>query len=417
MRRSNVPFRRGVSRTWFLVALLSLLLAACADAPEPTLVGVAVLPADHFASGPTSGQFIEPANGRTPPFDGQPVQGFSALIGNGDGSFLALPDNGYGKKENSADFILRVYELRPDFRTADGGSGAIEVGSAFLLCDPDRHVTFSIVADLELYPGSNIPVDPAIKAGRLLTGADFDVESFRRVPDGTVYFGDEFGPFLLHTDSTGRLLEPPIPLPGAWSPQHPLLGAGEPNVRASGGFEGMALSTDGTTLYPMLERPLVGQDGQLNVYAFDLAAGTFTHSDPYEPPFKYRMDPAGVGVPDITALSDGSFLVIERDEGQGPTARHKKVFLVDLGEVDTDGFLIKTEVIDLLDVADPHDVSGSGTGRFTFPYETTEALVILDDGVVGIINDNNYPFGLGRHTATGLPDDNEFILVHLGPLR
>ena len=407
---------RRVIRAGHRAALLSLVLAACADAPEPTLVGVAVLPADHFVTGPISGQFIEPANGRTPPFDGQPVQGFSALIGNGDGSFLALPDNGYGRKENSADFALRVYRLRPDFRTADGGSGTIEVEPAFLLRDPDRMISFPIVADLELYPGSTIPVDPTIRNGRLLSGADLDVESFRRVPDGTFYFGDEFGPFLLHTDATGRLLEAPIQLPGAWSPQHPLLGAEEPNARASGGFEGMALSTDGTTLYPMLERPLVGQEGQLNVYAFDLAAGAFTHSDPYEPPFKYRMDPAGVGVPEITAVSDGGFLVIERDEGQGPTARHKKVFLVDLGEVDGEGFLVKTEVIDLLDIADPHDMSGSGTGRFTFPYETTEALVVLDDGVIGIINDNNYPFGLGRHAATGQPDDNEFILVRIGPL-
>ncbi len=66
---------------------------------------------------------------------------------------------------------------------------------------------------------------------------------------------------------------------------------------------------------------------------------------------------------------------------------------------------------------DPDDISGSATGRFTFPYETTEALVILDDGVVGIINDNNYPFGLGRHVTSGQPDDNEFILVRIGPLR
>jgi hypothetical protein len=407
---------RRINRARHLAALLSLVLAACGETQEPTLVGLAMLPADHFVTGPASGQLIDPANGRTPPFDGQPVQGFSALIENGDGSFLALPDNGYGRKENSADFLLRVYELRPDFKIADGGAGTIGAESVFLLRDPDRVISFPIVADLEFYPGSPIPVDPEIRNGRLLTGADFDVESFRRVADGTFYFGDEFGPFLLHTDSTGRLLEPPIELPGVRSPQHPLLGAEQPNARASGGFEGMALSADGTTLYPMLERPLVGQEEQLNIYAFDLAAGTFTHSDPYEPRFKYQMDAAGVGVPEITAVDESRFLIIERDGGQGPTARHKKVFLVDLGEVNAEGFLIKTEVIDLLDVADPHDVSASGTGRFTFPYETTEALVILEDGVVGIINDNNYPFGLGRHTATGQPDDNEFILVRIRPL-
>ncbi len=392
------------------------LLAGCAEPPGPTLVGRATLPADHFVPGPTSGQFIEPANGRTPPFEGrQPVQGFSALLANGDGSFLALPDNGFGTKENSPDFVLRVYELRPGFGTGGGESGTIEVASAFLLRDPDRHIAFPLTADLEFYPASSIPVDPIIRDGRLLTGADFDVESFRRVADGTFYFGDEFGPFLLHTDATGKLLEPPIPAPGVWSPQHPLLGDEEPNLPRSGGFEGMALSSDGETLYPMLEQSLHGQAGQLNIYAYDVGEQRFTHADPFEPPHKYRMDSAAVGVTEFT-VADGGFLVVERDGGQGPTARHKKVFFVELDRVDGDGFLIKREVLDLLDIADPEDVSRWGTARFTFPYETTEALAVLDDGVVAIINDNNFPFGLGRHVDSRQPDDSELILLYLGRL-
>src|SRR5690349_22163598 len=38
----------------------------------------------------------------------QPVQGFSALLDNGDGSFMGMLDNGYGALENSSDFHLRV---------------------------------------------------------------------------------------------------------------------------------------------------------------------------------------------------------------------------------------------------------------------------------------------------------------------
>ena len=38
-------------------------------------------------------------------------------------------------------------------------------------------------------------------------------ELFTPDPDGTLWFGDEFGPFLLHTDATGRLLHAPIELP------------------------------------------------------------------------------------------------------------------------------------------------------------------------------------------------------------
>ena len=104
-------------------------------------------------------------------------------------------------------------------------------------------------------------------------------------------------------------------------------------------------------------------------------------------------------------------MVIERDAGQGETAKFKKVFSVDLNRVDEDDILVKTEVIDLLDIADPDDLGGTGSGRFTFPYETIEALDVLDDETVAIINDNNYPFGLGRNWNEGEPDGSELILI------
>ena len=55
---------------------------------------------------------------------------------------------------------------------------------------------------------------------RLLTGGDFDIESFRIGRRGDLWFGNEFGPFLLHTDLTGRVLEAPIPLPDVKSPDY-----------------------------------------------------------------------------------------------------------------------------------------------------------------------------------------------------
>ena len=74
-----------------------------------TLEGLAVLPADTFAPGPTSGQLIAPANGRVPPFwDKQPVQGFSSVVRASDGDFLVMSDNGFGAKPNSPDYVLRL---------------------------------------------------------------------------------------------------------------------------------------------------------------------------------------------------------------------------------------------------------------------------------------------------------------------
>src|SRR5262245_1743978 len=186
-----------------LVALVALAaLAPSASAHAAALIGRAVVPADTFSVGPTSGQFITPANGRVPPFvRRQPVQGFSAVLRGEDATYLAMPDNGFGAKANSADYVLSVYRLTPDFVTRSRGTGTIGVTLLFNLSDPDRRINFPIVADGETHPRSATPVDPAIRDGRLLTGADFDIESFRQVPDGTFWFGDEFGPFLVHTDA------------------------------------------------------------------------------------------------------------------------------------------------------------------------------------------------------------------------
>ncbi|WP_218163364.1 esterase-like activity of phytase family protein [Nannocystis exedens] len=192
-----------------------MLAFACAcggpvPGPPATLVGRAVLPAATFAPGPPSGARLGPApiHGQQAPFGSQPVQGFSALVANGDGTYLALADNGYGKIENSADFHLRVYTLRIDSRTANGGSGAVEVVGYFELRDPERKVGFPIVQQFS--------------DARVLTGADFDPESMQRAPDGTLWFGDEFGPFLLHTSADGALLEPPIASPDVAQPGLPL---------------------------------------------------------------------------------------------------------------------------------------------------------------------------------------------------
>lgn len=192
-------------RTLLSLALCLPLLACNGDdSPQPgdnpvtspTLTGRAVLPATTFADGPASGRYLGGTlfNGVAAPFAKQPVQGFSAVIDAGNGSYWAMADNGYGGIENSADFNLRIYQVKPDFT-----SGSVAVASFIELKDPNKKIDFPIVNHYS--------------RDRVLTGADFDIESLQRAPDGTLWIGDEFGPYLLHVDATGVLLEAPIPLP------------------------------------------------------------------------------------------------------------------------------------------------------------------------------------------------------------
>lgn len=438
------------------IALACLAISAHA---APTLVGFARLDANTFSDGPTSGQFVAAANGITPPFAGrQPVQGFSAVLpGPRPGTFRVMPDNGFGTQANSPDALLRMYTVKPDFRTRHGGSGTVRPVSHFLglplrdfgalsritLRDPDHRLGFPLVADGVSYPyagtgpgQAGIPVDPVIKRRRLLTGGDLDIESVREDRWGHLWFGDEFGPFLVKTDATGKVLrrEVPLPLPSlpggqdlgtnafVQSPQNPYLAGGQPNLRASNGFEGMAINRSGTRLYPLLEGPIVTDPDQkrLVISEFDIQSERYTGRT-----FSYKLEAQGTNIGDMTAVNDHEFLVIERNGTQGDPnlpgtfpnpANFKKIFKVDFDQVGVDGFVQKTEVVDLLNVADPDDLDRDGFKRFTFPFVTIEDVLILDARTLLVINDNNYP-GNGGRTLTA-PDGTEFIQVRLDePLR
>ncbi|MGR6916372.1 esterase-like activity of phytase family protein [[Actinomadura] parvosata] len=352
-----------------------------------TLTGFASLPALTFVPGSEpSGSSLgtAPVNGVTPPFAGQPVQGFSGIARRHDGTFDVLSDNGYGNKANSSDFLLRVHRIKPDFRAK-----TVEVLGGFNLTDPRGLVPFALT-----------------RQDRTLTGADFDVESIVRATDGTYWIGDEFGPFLLHFDHKGRLMEAPVPLPGVQAPENPALNGGRPNLASSKGFEGIARGVDGRRLYPLLEGTVSGDPaGTLRMYEFDLRKRSYTDRR-----WTYRLEDPSHAIGDAIAVDENRFLIIERDNGQGDAAKVKRIYLADKRDRDRDGALDKTLVADLLDLADPRGLGGT-PGTFRFPFQTIEDVIILDDRTLGVLDDNNFPFSNGR--TPGKPDDNEFITVRL----
>jgi glycerophosphoryl diester phosphodiesterase len=103
-------------------------------------------------------------------------------------------------------FLLRLY-VRADWETAHGGRGDARIAEVVTLHDPDHRIPFAIVDD--------------VTGDRLLTGGDFDIESVRVDRHGDLWFGDEFGPSLVHTDRSSKVLEAPIALPDVKSPDHP----------------------------------------------------------------------------------------------------------------------------------------------------------------------------------------------------
>lgn len=413
-----------------MIIALTVALAAPAFAAGNTLVGWAVLPGTTFADGPTSGQFAgaNPYGTHLPPYaDSQPVQGFSAVLpGPAAGTFLVMTDNGFGTQANSADALLRVYAMHPDFKTASGGNGTVSAinytlgtdlsnfssPSRITLNDANHKLGIAIQADFDNYynDASKPAIDPSIKFGRLLTGADLDIESMRRDKNCNLWFGDEFGPYLIKTDASGTIQRSEISLPGVYAPQHKdvIAGTAIANLPSSGGFEGMAINKRGDKLYTLLEKTVSGDVAKtLRINEFDIDSEAYTGVG-----YVYPLDANGTNIGDMTAIDDQRFLVIERNNNTATTAGapFKKIFIADISGVANGGTVKKTELVDLMNIADPDDLNGDGKTTFTFPYVTIEDVLILDAQTLLVINDNNFPYGGGRELAS---DNSEFLKIRL----
>ncbi len=409
---------RTLRRAGLAAALLTIgpatVVAAAGDengGDDPYLLGRAVLPVETVAEGPSSGNFV-PQSPRPPitfPIAGQPVEGFSGIVaGRRPGEYLAMPDNGYGGKAASPDFLIRAYYVTPDFKTATGGTGSVTVGDGgptitageFLqFSDPDHHIAF-----------------PLVRADRLLTGGDVDPESIQRDHRGDLWLGDEFGPWILHFDAGGRLLDPPIAMPeGLRSPNNP---AGATVVANSRGLEAMAMTPDGKSLVFVLEGALTNATDRFarRVYRYDIGTGSFTRLADYRVTATTIAEADARFVSDAQMLDANRLLVIERDGGLGATATFRSVYEVDLRDVGEDGTAAKREVVNLAAIPDPDLVSlpeihpgDIGIGPvFQVTCESIEALYVVSHSELLLGCDNNLP-NAGRNP--GRADDNEFILV------
>ena len=383
-----------------------------AEVPRATLIGHAVLPAMTWSEGPPCGEYDAEGNRfEEPRFPSQPVQGFSSIRWlEKPGRILVLSDNGFGTRANSPDYLLRLYHLRIDpGGVEEDRDSSIEFVDFIQLNDRNRRVPFRIVNETS--------------PERLLTGADFDPESFVVDRDGSLWVGDEFGPFLLHFGIDGTLLEPPYPLEIRESqfltrvfrsPQNPTLlaqgaapqVAAQAIVEVSGGIEGLAMSADGTKLLAMLEKVILGDPYRtLRIFEFDLATRSYTgilHL--------YRLSGDRHRIGELSHLSDTSYVVIERDDADGESARFKRIFRFDLEVVQRIGAVEKTEVVDLLHIRDP-DLMASEDGLFRFPFVTIESVEIVDSHTLLVANDNNFDSRGAR--GEGLLNQNELIWVRV----
>ena len=167
----------------------------------------------------------------------------------------------------------------------------------------------------------------------------------------------------------------------------------------------------------------------LRVLEFDTSSADWTGRV-----LRYRLEEGAASIGDFNMVDERRALVVERDNGEGDPglvcaeerrppacfpapARFKRVYLIDLGEPDAEGFVRKIGHIDVMAIRDPDRTArqrgdlppGAPADRFSFPFFTIENVAAVDADHIIVANDNNLPFSAGRHLTRA--DDNEFILL------
>jgi hypothetical protein len=152
---------------------------------------------------------------------------------------------------------------------------------------------------------------------------NYDLEGIAQASNGDFWLASEGNGkakpnLLIHANSKGDVLAE-YALPKAVSAQ-----------RTSNGFEGVSVVGEGasTRVYVAFQREWKNDPaGKVRIGVFNPSSGewSFVH---------YPLDPAveggWVGLSELTSIGNGQFLVIERDNQQGPAAQIKRLYRIDL---------------------------------------------------------------------------------------
>jgi hypothetical protein len=252
--------------------------------------------------------------------------GLSALEYSGrDNLYYVLPDRGPG--DGSARYHCRWQMIELKLSGADNSKPTARVVGTTLLT----------ASDGKPFVGNATAFDPNGPDGN----HRLDPEGLRRGPSGSIFISDEYGPYVIEFDSSGRQLRS-FEIPARYLIAHPAATKeaeveGNTSGRVTnGGMEGLAISTDGKRLYALMQVPLL-QDSQrtkkgkvkgLNcrLLELDIATGKATRE------FLYPLDHDGPKNSEILAIDDHQFLVIERDGKLGKDSEFKRVMKIDIAD-------------------------------------------------------------------------------------
>lgn len=296
------------------------------------------------------------------------------------GSFYILPDRGYNSAPFFSNYAARIQKVDFTFRPEKGASfkgksvaqdqftfSYDAAGSFKFTVETADGVnwTSGLIPDSATLLGgkivpfvtvSNGTATLPISGGVLVDRLTVDAEALVLLPDGSGYFGDEYGANIYRFNAA-KQIDGVITPPPAVQPHLPVgqlkFSSEVSNVngrRGNQGMEGIALSPDGKTLFGLLQSATIQDSGsgnqgrrQTRLLAYDVSSTNL----PTAPTAEYVitlpvLNDTGSGAPnrtgaqsEIIALDNTHILVLSRDgNGKGVTNAlapvFKSVLLVDL---------------------------------------------------------------------------------------
>ncbi len=270
---------------------------------------------------------------------------------NADGSYSGTlymqPDRGYNNP-NTLNWRARYFTLAINFTPSMAGGAAqnqvgITVTDTTLLTEANgTPLTALDTNSVGIRPG--LPPMPQAHNGRL----SIDAEGIVRLPDGSFYISDEYGPYIFKFSADGKLqsaIRPPeavIPKRSggdSFASNNPGIGQPAPvpadpttGRQNNQGLEGLSLSPDGKTLFALLQSA-ARQDGgtggaavtrdHTRLFAYDITGAAPILRGEYVLRLPNYRTAAGATVvaaqSEVLAINNTQFLVLARDSAAGHT--------------------------------------------------------------------------------------------------
>ncbi|OTP70828.1 esterase-like activity of phytase family protein [Caballeronia sordidicola] len=352
------------------------------------------------------------------------------IVGTGYGSALT-------PAPNRAGYFYGMTDRGPNV-TAPDGTNKIEPDLAFqpaiaLFQLVNGKAGVSRVIGLSLADGTpmNGRVNPEATTAEIIydlngnalppSVAGLDPEGLVAMPDGTFWVSDEYGPYIVHFDANGKEISRLNPYSTASSGNNLPLPGELKKRKPNKGMEGLTLTPDGKYLVGIMQSPLdkngaaavaSGKGAITRVVKVSLADPiTDVHEYLYSLHTNGAGNPEGQAVSEITALTDGTFIVDERDGNFEGTSDGTAS-----GKARADKNLWKLDLSQATDVGPKSPLIGTTIAGGAVIYNSTNGLTVGGKTIEDLAGTVDAPAAVQALSKAGITVGTEAMFLNYAAL-